>query len=77
MNKNRIEKPETTPREKQIWNSCSTQPTPRASKLLAPKPPSLFIEPQEKISLMHPLLHSHIQSTSNASLLLSYRHTII
>ena len=77
MNKNRIEKPGTTPREKQRWNSCSTQPTPRASKLLAPKPPSLFVEPQEKNSLMHPLLHSHIQSTSNASLLLSYRNTII
>ena len=29
---------------KQKWRSCSSQPTPRASKLLAPEPPSLFSE---------------------------------
>ena len=33
---------------RQKWRICSSQPTPREAKLLAPKPPSLFAEPQEK-----------------------------
>ena len=33
---------------KQKWRSCSSQPTPRVTKLLAPEPSSLFIEPQEQ-----------------------------
>ena len=55
---------------KQKWRSCSSQPTPRATKLLAPKPPSLFAEPQEKNPSMHHLLHYDIQYPSNAILLL-------
>ena len=33
---------------KQKLRSCSSQPTPRATKLFAPEPPSLFVESQEK-----------------------------
>ena len=63
--------------EKQKWKSCSSQPTPRAAKLHSPKPPSMFVEPQEKIPSMCHLLHSHISFSSNASLLLAYGYTII
>ena len=41
---------------KQKWRSCSSQPTPRVAKLLAPEPPSLFAEPQEKKSFNAPSL---------------------
>ena len=43
--------------EKQKWRISSSQPTPRATKLLAPEPPILFDKPQEKIILMLHLLH--------------------
>ena len=42
---------------KQKWRSCSSQPTPRAAKLLAPEALSLFVEPQEKNPSMCHLLH--------------------
>ena len=42
----------------------------QSSQVLAPEPPSLFVEPQEKNPSMCHLLHSQIQSLSNAILLL-------
>ena len=45
---------------KQKWRSCSSQTTPRATKLLAPKPLSMFVEPQDQNPSMYHLLHSHI-----------------
>ena len=54
---------------KQKWRSCFSQPTPIASKLLAPEPPIMFTEPQEKNPSMRHLLHSQIQSQSNANLM--------
>ena len=42
---------------KQKRRIFSSQPTPRAAKLLALEPLSLFVEPQEKNILMHHLLH--------------------
>ena len=62
---------------KQRWNSRSTQPTPRASKSLAPEPSSLFTEPQEQNPLMRHLLHYQIQSSFNDSLMLANGHNII
>ena len=41
---------------KQMWRSCSSQPTPRATKLLAPEPLSLFTKPQEQNPLNAPSL---------------------
>ena len=56
---------------KQKWrSSCSSQPTPRAAKLLDPEPLSMFVEPQEQNPSMQHLMYSHIQSLFNASLLL-------
>ena len=42
---------------KQKGRSCFSQPTPRAAKLLALEPPSLFPETQEKNILMRHLLY--------------------
>ena len=30
---------------KQKWRSCSSKPTPRAAKLIAPKPPKQILKP--------------------------------
>ena len=56
--------------EKQKWRSCYSQPTPKEAKLLALEPSNLFAEPEEKNDSMCHLLHSQIQSSSNARLLL-------
>ena len=45
---------------KQEWICCSSQPTPKVAKLLAPEPPIMFVEPQEKNPSMRHLLHSPI-----------------
>ena len=42
---------------KKRWISCSSQPTPKAAKLLAPEPSILFAEPQEKNISMRHLFH--------------------
>ena len=56
--------------EKQKWRSYSSQATPRAANLLAPKPPILFDEPQEKNPSTCHIFHCQIQSLSNYIVLL-------
>ena len=41
---------------KQKWRSCSSQPTPRETKLISLEPPFLFAELQEKKSFNVPSL---------------------
>ena len=62
---------------KQKWNICSSQPTPRAARSLAPEPSKCLLNQKRKTHLMCHILHYQIQSTPNANLLRANGHTII
>ena len=62
---------------KQKWRSCSSQPTPRAARLLSPEPSILFVEPQEKNPSTHHLLHSHNLIPVQSQPTIAHGHTNI